>query len=135
MEKEELKTLFEICRKHQVYVISDEIHHDLIFSEHPHVPSLSVGEYADMMVAITAPSKTFNLAGGQNSIVIIPDDKLRKKWDTFVDGIRVRSGNSVWIYRSRGGIPDRSFLLESVKHRSVKMKHMSEKHLKKNFRM
>ena len=69
-KKEELKTLFEICRKHQVYVISDEIHHDLIFSEHPHVPSLSVGEYADMMVAITAPSKTFNLAGGQNSIAV-----------------------------------------------------------------
>ena len=113
-KKEELKTLFEICRKHQVYVISDEIHHDLIFSEHPHVPSLSVGEYADMMVAITAPSKTFNLAGGQNSIVIIPDDKLRKKWDTFVDGIRVRSGNPFGYIAAGAAYRTGASWLESV---------------------
>ena len=114
-KKEELKTLFEICRKHQVYVISDEIHHDLIFSEHPHVPSLSVGEYADMMVAITAPSKTFNLAGGQNSIVIIPDDKLRKKWDTFVDGIRVRSGNPFGYIAAEAAYRTGASWLKSVK--------------------
>lgn len=114
-KEEELKKLFEICRKHHVYVISDEIHHDLIFSEHPHVPSLSVGDYADMMVAITAPSKTFNLAGGQNSIVIIPDEKIRKKWDTFVNGIRVGSGNPFGYIAAEAAYRTGASWLENVK--------------------
>ena len=68
-----------------------------------------------MMVAITAPSKTFNLAGGQNSIVIIPDDKLRKKWDTFVDGIRVRSGNPFGYIAAEAAYRTGASWLESVK--------------------
>ena len=65
MEKEELKRLFEICKEHQVYIISDEIHQDLVFGEHKHIPSLSVGDYDKIMVSIVAASKTFNIAGAQ----------------------------------------------------------------------
>ena len=78
-KREELKQLFDICRKHNVFVLSDEIHHDLVYADHTHIPSLSFGEYNDMMIALTAPSKTFNLAGGQNSVIIIPDEKIREK--------------------------------------------------------
>lgn len=91
--EEELRTLFDICRKHGVFVISDEIHQDLVIGDKKQIPSYLVGDYADMMVAITAPSKTFNLAGGQNSIIMIPDETLRAKWDAFVKTIRVESGN------------------------------------------
>lgn len=91
--REELTTLFDICRKHHVFVISDEIHQDIVFEGHQHVPSLGTGDYDDMMIALTAPSKTFNLAGGQNSIIIIPDADLRKKWDSFVSTIRIENGN------------------------------------------
>lgn len=91
--EEELRRTFEICRKHNVFVISDEIHQDLIPGEKKQIPSYLIGDYADMMVAITAPSKTFNLAAGQNSIVIIPDEEIRKKWDVFVNRIRVNGGN------------------------------------------
>lgn len=77
-KKEELKRLFEICKKHHVFVVSDEIHQDLVFGENKHIPSLSIGDYDDMMVSIAAASKTFNIAGAQNSMVIIPDKKLRK---------------------------------------------------------
>ena len=83
-KKEELKRLFEICRAHQVYIISDEIHQDLVFGENKHIPSLSTGEYDDIMVSIVAASKTFNIAGAQNSMVIIPDEKLQEKWDAYV---------------------------------------------------
>ena len=86
MEKEELKRLFEICKEHQVYIISDEIHQDLVFGEHKHIPSLSVGDYDKIMVSIVAASKTFNIAGAQNSMVIIPDEELQEKWDTYVKG-------------------------------------------------
>ena len=93
-KKEELKQLFEICRAHQVYIISDEIHQDLVFGENKHIPSLSTGEYDDIMVSIVAASKTFNIAGAQNSMVIIPDEKLQEKWDAYVKGNRVLGGNA-----------------------------------------
>ncbi len=86
--------LFEICRAHQVYIISDEIHQDLVFGENKHIPSLSTGEYDDIMVSIVAASKTFNIAGAQNSMVIIPDEKLQEKWDAYVKGNRVLGGNA-----------------------------------------
>lgn len=91
--EEELRNTFEICRKHNVFVISDEIHQDLVIGEKKQIPSYLIGEYTDMMVAITAPSKTFNLAAGQNSIVMIPEEKIREKWDGFVHNLHVGSGN------------------------------------------
>ena len=86
--------MLNICRKHHVFVISDEIHQDLTFAGHKHTPSFRTGSYDDMMITVTAPSKTFNLAGCQNSIIIIPDETLRQKWDEYVTGIRILSGNS-----------------------------------------
>ena len=47
-----------------------------------------------MLITLTAPSKTFNLAACQNSVIIIPDETLRDKWDTYVNQIRVTEGNS-----------------------------------------
>ncbi len=44
--------------------------------------------------SIVAASKTFNIAGAQNSMVIIPDEKLQEKWDTYVKGNRVLGGNA-----------------------------------------
>lgn len=93
-KEEELQKIFEICRKHKVFVIADEIHQDLIYNGRHNIPAYTIGDYQDMMIAITAPSKTFNLAGAQNSIVMIADENLRAKWDEFVTGIRVVSGNS-----------------------------------------
>lgn len=92
--KEELEQLFAICRKHGVFVISDEIHHDITFGDNVHTPSATVGNYDDMLITITAPSKTFNLAGCQNSVIIIPDENLRKIWDEFVLKIRIMNGNT-----------------------------------------
>lgn len=93
-KKEELKQVMEICRRNHVFVISDEIHQDLTFGDHRNIPTYLAGDYQDMMIAITAPSKTFNLAGAQNSIVMIADKNLRNKWDKFVNGIRVKNGNT-----------------------------------------
>lgn len=91
--KEELERLFDICLRHGVFIISDEIHQDLVYGENRHIPSYQVGNYADRMISIIAPSKTFNLAGAQNSIVIIQSEMLREKWDNYVKGIHVLGGN------------------------------------------
>ena len=90
--------LFDICKRHGIYVISDEIHQDIIMSGNKHVPSATVGDeagvYDDILVTLTAATKTFNLAAVQNSIVITPDEGLRARWDRFAEGIRINSGNA-----------------------------------------
>ena len=51
-KKEELRQLLDICKKHHVFVISDEIHQDLVYGKNEHVPSLLAGDYEDMMIMI-----------------------------------------------------------------------------------
>ena len=84
----------DICKKHQVYVISDEIHQDLEMSGYHHIPTATVGDYDEILVTLTAATKTFNLAACQNSIVIIPDAKLRERYDEYLTRIRISGGNS-----------------------------------------
>ena len=91
---EELKRMLEICRKHEVFVISDEIHQDILLHGAKHTPAATLGDYDSFLITLCAASKTFNLAGGQNSYVIIPDAKLRRKYDEHLKYLRIFSGNS-----------------------------------------
>lgn len=76
--KEELLRIGEICQKHGVLVVSDEIHADFTYAGHTHRVFASVkSEFADFTITCTAPSKTFNLAGLQNSNIFIPNRQLR----------------------------------------------------------
>ncbi len=95
--REELKTLLELCRAHGVYVIADEIHHDFVHGDHPHLPAATLGDYDDMLVTLTAPSKTFNLAGLKNSVIIIPDEALRRSYDAYTRRLHVADGNSFGV--------------------------------------
>ena len=89
----EITRILDICRRNNVAVISDEIHHDLIFGGFTHVPTLSLAEEGDRIIMLTAASKTFNIAGLQNSFAVIKNDELRAAWDRFTTGINVTRGN------------------------------------------
>lgn len=91
--REELAAMLNICKKHGVLVLSDEIHQDLTFDGHKHIPSATAGDYSHMVITLTAASKTFNLAGCQNAFVVLPDAKLRKEYDAFTKRIHIREGN------------------------------------------
>lgn len=79
--KKELEKISEICLKHNVIVISDEIHSDITFENHKHTVFASISdETRENSIICTAPSKTFNLAGLQFSNIIIPNEKLRSKF-------------------------------------------------------
>lgn len=93
-KREELEQMLAICRKHGVFVVADEIHHDLIMPGYEHTEILNIPGYTDMVVAITAGSKTFNLAGCQNSFVILPDEKLRAEYDEFLNTVRIKGGSA-----------------------------------------
>lgn len=78
---EELAALAEICIRHDVIVVSDEIHQDFVFDGHRHHVFATVSEELKQRVVIcTSPSKTFNLAGLQVSNIFIPDSHLRHKF-------------------------------------------------------
>ncbi len=79
-EKWELEKAMELYKKHNVYVISDEIWSDIILNDNKHIPTYSVSEDAKMRTAtMYAPSKTFNLAGLVGSYHIIFNDWLRER--------------------------------------------------------
>lgn len=79
--KEELKVIGDICKKHQVFVISDEIHMDFVYAPHVHTAFYEVDpSYKEFSIVLTAASKTFNLAGLQTSAAIIADKKLRHQF-------------------------------------------------------
>ena len=79
-EKWEVEQFMELCRKHDVMVVSDEIWSDIILAGHRHIPTQSVSEDArSRTVAVYAPSKTFNLAGLVGSYHIIYDSALRDR--------------------------------------------------------
>ncbi len=91
---DELETFGKICINNNILIISDEIHHDLIMPGHKHIsfPTLSE-EFAQHSVTGVAASKTFNLAGLQQSSIIIPNPTIRSRLFThlenlgFIDGV------------------------------------------------
>lgn len=78
----ELRTMGEICAKHGLLVISDEIHQDLVIAPNrKHIPFASLSDaFAQNSITCTAPSKTFNLAGLQCANVFIPNRKIREEF-------------------------------------------------------
>lgn len=89
-KKEELVRLGEICLKHNVIVVADEIHEDVVYSGHRHIPFGSISEdFAQNSVICTAPSKTFNLAGLQSSAILIPNAAFRKKYNNRLKSLSI----------------------------------------------
>ncbi len=91
--KEELKQLAEICERHHILVISDEIHCEMSFPQFRHHPFATVSEAAaKCSITFMAPSKTFNIAGIVTSYSIVPNDELRKEFYEFMEARELGSG-------------------------------------------
>jgi len=91
---EELHILGDICVKHNILIISDEIHCDLVLPGFIHTPMASLSEkIAEITITLIAPSKTFNLAGLSTSSVIISNPVLRKSFNKIVDNLHIGGGN------------------------------------------
>lgn len=93
-KREEIQRVMDICKKYHVYVISDEIHQDIIMKGYEQIPAATTGDYDEILVTLTAATKTFNLAACQNSILIIPDEKLRGMYDEYLGRLRIKGGNA-----------------------------------------
>lgn len=91
---EELKGVAEFAKRHDLILVSDEIHHDLVMPGNKHhVMAVAAPDIMDRLVMMTATTKTFNIAGSHTGNVIIPDDTLRAKFSARMMALGI-SGNS-----------------------------------------
>lgn len=83
--KEELIRMGDICYKHHVIVVSDEIHADFVFKGRHHVFANLKKEYEEITITCTSPSKTFNLAGLQISNIFIANQQMKRAFRKQID--------------------------------------------------
>ena len=94
----ELRGVAEFCKRHDLILVSDEIHHDLVYPGQRHVPmTLAAPEIADRLVMMTATTKTFNIAGSHTGNVIIADPVLKAKFAAKIMALGI-SGNSFGMH-------------------------------------
>ena len=100
--REELIALADICLRHHVYVISDEIHGDFVWQGHEQTPYASISEEACLhSMMCTAPSKTFNLAGMATSNLFIPDPEMRRKFRSELLDVGQENMNRLGLFACR----------------------------------
>ncbi|MGM0602065.1 MAG: MalY/PatB family protein [Bacillota bacterium] len=97
-KEKELSKLGEICLDNNVTIVSDEIHCDLTYSGHEHIPFASISrEFEQNSITCVAPSKTFNLAGLQASSIVIPNEGARKIFKNHMDTVHLTRNNALSV--------------------------------------
>ena len=93
-EKEDIQRVGEFCLNNNIILISDEIHSDIVYPQFKHVPAATLSEELALnTITCMAPSKTFNLAGLQSSVIIIQDADLRKRYNQLLKNIHIDMDN------------------------------------------
>jgi len=96
--KDELQGVADFARRHDLILVSDEIHHDLVYPGHSHVAMPLVDPtITDRLVMMTATTKTFNIAGSHSGNVIIEDPDLRARFAKRMGGLGI-SPNSFGLH-------------------------------------
>ena len=93
-KREELEELADICLKHDILILSDEIHSDLVFKPYQHIPLASISDaIAQNVITYMSPSKTFNMAALSTAYVVILNNQLKKEYDRALEYFHLQIGN------------------------------------------
>ncbi|MGI3169569.1 MalY/PatB family protein [Pseudooceanicola sp. C21-150M6] len=87
--REELEGVLEFARRHDLIIVSDEIHHDLVLPGNRHIPFATMPGAAERLVMMSASTKTFNLAGMHTGNVIISDPDLRSAFEAKMGALGI----------------------------------------------
>lgn len=92
--EDELRKMGEICLKHNVIVVCDEIHMDFIYKPFKHIHFAQLdARFADITITLSAPSKSFNIAGLCTAYAVIPNEKLRVGYEVEMTKIHCDNSN------------------------------------------
>ncbi|CAN5119382.1 pyridoxal phosphate-dependent aminotransferase [soil metagenome] len=104
---DELRAIAAFCARHDLILVSDEIHHDLVMPGHKHqVMALAAPEIIDRLVMMTATTKTFNIAGCHVGNVIIPDKALRTPFQASLNAQGVSPNSFGMVMATAAYSPD-----------------------------
>jgi len=120
----EVRALAELCERHDLVLVSDEIHMDLVFPGHRHIPTaVAAPDIAHRLITVSGASKGFNVAGGETAFGIIHDAELRARFDV--------------AHGSRNGTPNRfgMIMLEAAFTRCDAWSDAVRAYLAENFRI
>ncbi|MGH1449460.1 MAG: MalY/PatB family protein [Pseudomonadaceae bacterium] len=91
--EDELRALLEIARRHDLLILSDDIHCDLTFAGHPHRMLATLAGEADRIITAVAPSKSFNIAGMGLSALVVPDPEHRQMLQRVFERMHMEPAN------------------------------------------
>jgi cystathionine beta-lyase len=92
--EDELRRLGDLCLKYKILLLSDEIHADVVFPGHRHIPIASLSpEFGANAITFMAPSKTFNIAGLTSSFAVISEPRLREQFTLFQNNLHISANN------------------------------------------
>ena len=112
--KSELEGLAAFANRHDLILVSDEIHHDLVFNGATHTPMSKIDGVTERLVMMTATTKTFNIAGSHSGNVIIEDPDLRAKFGARMAALGL-SANSFGLFMATAAYsPDGAVWVDGV---------------------
>ena len=92
-QRDELQTLLEIARKHELTIVSDEIHADLVYAPHQHIPLASLEDFPERVITAVAPSKTFNIPGLGLAFMLAGEPELRSRVRAEFTRLHIEANN------------------------------------------
>ncbi len=118
--KTELRQIAELCQRHNLLLLSDDVHQDLIIGEEPYTPIASLDpQYADFTITFTSPCKSFNLSGLPITQLVIKNDALRQTLSHELEELSVHKPNMLGMIACdaayRHGGPWLDALLETLR--------------------
>ena len=113
--EEELAAVVALCRDYNVPLVCDEIHADFVYAPGRHVSIMNIEGAQDIAVMLCAASKTFNVAGLQQSAIVCKNEAMREKIHAEMEGAGVRSGNAFALAATRAAYTDCDDWLDGLK--------------------
>ena len=111
----ELQAVAAFAKRHELILVSDEIHHDLTMPGHTHIPMAHIDGLVDRLVTMTATTKTFNIAGSHSGNVIIEDPDLRARFGARMAALGM-SPNSFGLFMATAAYsPDGAAWVDDLK--------------------
>lgn len=126
--EDELERMVGICRKHNVIIVSDEIHSDLVFHQ-KHTPVSAIKDAQEISLVLHAPSKTFNIAGLNTSYLIIPNKNLRDAYTNEFGKTGLDNGNVFGVTALKAVYTDGKEWLEELKQHICNNSEFVKKYL------